>query len=56
MCHERWLQRRRSADEESRDLWREFERTTPLADPEPEERDTDTVLADREPTEQAERR
>ena len=33
MCHERWLQRRTEADE-SRELWREFDRARPVAQPE----------------------
>ncbi len=32
MCHERWMRRRREA-EESRELWQDFERTRPIADP-----------------------
>lgn len=34
MCYERWLRRRREADE-SEALWQDFERTRPIADPEP---------------------
>jgi hypothetical protein len=33
MCHERYLRRRREADE-SREIWREFESTQPVGDPE----------------------
>ena len=33
MCHERYLRRWREADE-SRELWRDFERTVPIADTE----------------------
>ena len=35
MCHERWMRRRQKEAEEARDLWLDFERTTPIADPEP---------------------
>jgi hypothetical protein len=35
MCYERWMRRRDREAEESRDVWRDFERTTPIADPEP---------------------
>lgn len=35
MCHERYLRRRRREAEESRDLWEDFERTQPVAAPEP---------------------
>jgi hypothetical protein len=35
MCYERNLRRRREEDEESRELWRDFERTRSVADPEP---------------------
>ena len=34
MCYERHLRRRREADE-SQSIWQEFERTRPIADPEP---------------------
>jgi hypothetical protein len=33
MCHERWMQRRTEA-EDTRELWREFDRTRPVAEPE----------------------
>jgi hypothetical protein len=36
MCYERYLRRRRE-DEESRALWQDFERTTPISEPEPSE-------------------
>ena len=35
MCYERYLRRRREEAEESRELWQDFERTRPIADPEP---------------------
>jgi hypothetical protein len=34
MCNERYLRRRREADE-SRAIWQDFERTQPVDDPEP---------------------
>jgi hypothetical protein len=34
MCYERYLRRRRQADE-SQEIWQEFDRTRPIADPEP---------------------
>jgi hypothetical protein len=37
MCHERYLLRRRRDDEESREIWQEFQRTTPISDPAPPE-------------------
>jgi hypothetical protein len=37
MCHDRYLWRRRHADEESREIWQDFESTTPVSDPEPRE-------------------
>jgi hypothetical protein len=36
MCYERYLRRRRE-DEESRAIWQDFERTTPISEPEPAE-------------------
>ena len=32
MCYERWMRRDREADD-SRELWRDFERTRPIAEP-----------------------
>jgi hypothetical protein len=37
MCYERYLRRRCHEDEESREIWQEFQRTTPISDPEPPE-------------------
>jgi hypothetical protein len=38
MCYERYLRRRRQEEEEEgRALWQDFERTTPISDPEPRE-------------------
>jgi hypothetical protein len=37
MCYERYQRRRREEDEESHAIWQEFERTTPISDPEPRE-------------------
>jgi hypothetical protein len=34
MCYERYLRRRREADE-SQSMWQDFERTRPIADPGP---------------------
>ena len=34
MCHERWMQRRRTEADESRELWRDFDRTRPVTEPE----------------------
>jgi hypothetical protein len=34
MCYERYLRRRRQADE-SQSIWPEFDQTRPIADPEP---------------------
>ena len=34
MCHE-WYHRRRQDDEESRAIWQDFERTTPISEPAP---------------------
>ncbi|HYZ29841.1 MAG TPA: hypothetical protein VE570_12340 [Thermoleophilaceae bacterium] len=36
MCYERYRRRRRE-DEESRAIWQDFERTTPISEPEPRE-------------------
>ena len=36
MCYERY-RRRREEDEESRAMWHDFERTTPIVEPEPRE-------------------
>ena len=36
MCGERWLRRHREREaDEAREMWAEFERATPLSDPEP---------------------
>jgi hypothetical protein len=35
MCYERYSRRRREEAEESHELWQDFERTRPVADPEP---------------------
>jgi hypothetical protein len=41
MCYDRYLRRRRHEEEreESRAIWEEFDRTTPISDPEPGEVD-----------------
>lgn len=55
MCHERYLRRRREADE-SHGMWQDFEQTRPVADPdgppeftEPErtEAQEETAIAER---------
>jgi hypothetical protein len=46
MCHERYLRRRPDESEESRYLWREFERTQPLADSEPRAETADAERAE----------
>ena len=35
MCHEWWSRRREREAEEASELWRDFDRTTPIADPDP---------------------
>jgi hypothetical protein len=35
MCYERETRRRRQEAEETRGIWQDFERTTPISDPEP---------------------
>jgi hypothetical protein len=35
MCHGRWMRRREQDAEEARRIWADFDRTTPIADPEP---------------------
>jgi len=52
MCYERYLRRRREEDDESREIWREFDRTTPISDLQAEE-DTEPEVAQSEPTETA---
>jgi hypothetical protein len=37
MCYERYRRHRRQEDEESREIWQEFQRTTPISDPEPDD-------------------
>jgi hypothetical protein len=37
MCYERYMKRRRQEADESREIWHEFQRTTPISDPEPPE-------------------
>ena len=45
MCHE-WYERRRRDAEESREMWRDFERTRLIRDPEPVDE-----MSEEEPTE-----
>jgi hypothetical protein len=35
MCYERYQRRRREAADESQSIWQDFERTRPIADPDP---------------------
>ncbi len=44
MCHEWWLRRQFEAREESRRMWDEFERTTPLSDPKVADEDVEVTL------------
>ena len=37
MCYERYRWRRLGEDEESREIWEEFERMTPISEPEARE-------------------
>jgi hypothetical protein len=46
MCHERWLRRRERDAEDVRDVWLDFERTTPVADPDPPEERPQPARAD----------
>jgi hypothetical protein len=41
MCYERYLRRRVEEAEESREIWKDFERTQPVAEPEPPAEVTD---------------
>jgi hypothetical protein len=51
MCYERYLRRREREAEESREMWRDFERTTPLAGDEPPAEETEIRAdSDRETT------
>jgi hypothetical protein len=46
MCHERFLRRRTDKSEESRELWRDFERTSPVADSDPRAETADAERAE----------
>jgi hypothetical protein len=35
MCYDRYTRRQRQEAEESRKIWQDLERTTPISDPEP---------------------
>jgi hypothetical protein len=37
MCNESWRRRREKQADEAREMWEDFDRTTPIADPEPRE-------------------
>ena len=52
MCQDWYLRRRRGEEEESRKIWRDFERTTPISDPQPPEV-TEPEHAEFEPAETA---
>jgi hypothetical protein len=47
MCYERWQRRHRDA-EDSWSVWQDFERTRPVADPEPAEQDVPPEPAEAE--------
>lgn len=55
MCHDWWYRRMYAEREADRELWDEFERTTPLSDPQPaddaeimlEHSETEAVPAER---------
>ena len=44
MCHEWWYRRMYEDREAGRELWDEFERTTPLSDPDPADEDAEVTL------------
>ena len=44
MCHERWHRRMYEEREAGRELWDEFERTTPVNDPEPADEEAEVIL------------
>ena len=44
MCHEWWSRRMYEERQADRELWDEFERTTPLNDPEPAEEEAEIRL------------
>jgi hypothetical protein len=44
MCHDWWQWHLYREREASRELWDEFERTRPLSDPEPADRDAEVTL------------
>jgi hypothetical protein len=45
MCHERWNRRREREAEEASELWRDFERATPIADPDPPAKEPEPTRA-----------
>ena len=45
MCHEWWSRRREREAEEASELWRDFERTTPIADPDPPAKEPEPTRA-----------
>lgn len=44
MCHDSWFRRMREERQASRELWDEFERTQPLSDTEPADKDAEVTL------------
>ena len=44
MCHEWWSRRMHEEHEADRELWDEFERTTPLNDPQPVDEEAEIRL------------
>jgi hypothetical protein len=45
MCYERWMRRRDEEARESRELWRDFERTQPVADRDVRDEDPEPMQA-----------
>jgi hypothetical protein len=50
MCEGWWFHRRAEEREASRQLWEEFDRTTPLTGPEETEEEPEVILEKPEPT------
>ena len=48
MCHESWFHRRNEEREASRRMWEDFERTSPLSDPEPADEEREVILEEPE--------
>jgi len=45
MCHEWWLRRRERDAEQTREMWLDFERTSPVLEPEAAEEDPQPAQA-----------